>query len=255
MAGVPELEDLVHAVESEDPAAGPPERLALASELAERIRERADELVDHFVHGARAAGCSWTDIGRALGVTKQAAQQRFVAAVTLPGTVGLPGLDETADAVFATAAREARELGHHYIAPEHLVLGLLAQREELAARLLNELEVSPKAVRARVVERLGTAAPRPSGSLGVAPETKRLLELARTLAERLGHRCARTEHLLLAAVSPALNSSAAAILADCGADAARVHDQLASTLEIEAPELAARLRRRRRLGRQVVRRV
>lgn len=126
------------------------------------------------------------------------------------------------------------------------MLGLLAQPEELAARALEALGVAPDAVRAGILERRGTAAPRPSGSLGVAPETKRLLELARTLAKRLGHRCARTEHLLLAAVSPALNSPAGAILADLGADATRVCHQLASMLEIETPELAARLRPRRR---------
>jgi ATP-dependent Clp protease ATP-binding subunit ClpA len=85
----------------------------------------------------------------------------------------------------------------------------------------------------------------------VAPQTKRLLELARTIAKRLGHRCARTEHLLLAAVSPSLGSPAGRVLADCGADAARVCEQIASMLEIEAPELAARLRpARRRLRRR-----
>jgi hypothetical protein len=80
---------------------------------------------------------------------------------------------------------------------------------------------------------------------------QRLLELVRTLAKRLGDRCARTEHLLLAAVSPALKSPAGTVLADCGADATRVCEQLASMLEIEAPELAARLRPpRRRLRRR-----
>jgi hypothetical protein len=40
-------------------------------------------------------------------------------------------------------------------------------------------------------------------------------------------------------------------LAECGVDAARVCEQLASMLEIEAPELAARLRpKRRRLRRR-----
>ena len=52
------------------------------------------------------------------------------------------------------------------------------------------------------------------------------------------------------AVSPALKSPAGTVLADCGADATRVCEQLASMLEIEAPELAARLRPpRRRLRR------
>src|SRR6266542_30632 len=132
-----------------------------------------------------------------------------------------------------------------FVMLEHLLLALLAQPEELAARALEALGVTTEAVRVRVVERLPPSPPRPGGSLGVAPQTKRLLELARTLARRLGHRCARTEHLLLAAVSPALKSPAGTVLADCGADAARVSEQLASMLEIEAPELAARLRPRR----------
>ena len=37
----------------------------------------ADRLLDHFVAHARGSGMSWTDIGARLGVTKQAARQRF----------------------------------------------------------------------------------------------------------------------------------------------------------------------------------
>jgi Clp amino terminal domain, pathogenicity island component len=245
------LERLVGAVESQRGGGSPSARLAAAVELGERVRAIADELVDHFVQEARAAGCSWTEIGSTLGVTKQAAQQRFVTIAPAPEQSWPPGLDEAAGAVFASAAAEARALGHHYIGPEHLLLGLLAQSEEMAARALQALGVTPEAVRARVLEHLRPSAPRPGGSLGVAPQTKRLLELARTLAKRLGHRCARTEHLLLAAVSPALKSPAGTVLADCGADAARVCEQLASMLELDSPELAARLRpKRRRLRRR-----
>jgi len=242
----PTLADLLHAVESQDREAAPLEQLAVAVGLAETFRERADEVVDHFVQAARAAGCSWTEIGRVLGVSKQAAQQRFVTVAPTPEEAWPAGLDEGAGTAFASAASEARALGHYYVRPEHLLLSLLAQPEELAARALAELGVTPEAVRARVLERLPPSAPRPGGSLGVAPQTKRLLELARTLAKRLGHRCARTEHVLLAAVSPALKSPAENVLANCGADATRVCEQLASMLEIEAPELAARMRPRRR---------
>jgi ATP-dependent Clp protease ATP-binding subunit ClpA len=196
-------------------------------------------------------GRSWTEIGRALGVTKQAAQQRFVTVPASSREAWPPGLDAGAGAAFASAAGEARALGHHYVGPEHLLLGLLSQPEELAARALAALGVTPEAVRARVLEDLPSSEPRPTGSLGVAPQTKRMLELARTLAKRLGHRYARTEHLLLAAVSPALKSPAGAVLAECGADAARVCEQLASMPAIEVPELPARLRPpRRRLRRR-----
>ena len=246
----PTLASLLQAVESQRADADPLERLTAAFELAERVRGSADELVDHFVQAARASGCSWAEIGRRLGVSKQAAQQRFVTDAP-KGEAWPQGLDEGAGAAFASAAGEARALGHYYVGPEHLLLALLAQPEELAARALGALGVTAEAVRAGVVERLPPSPPRPGGSLGVAPQTKRLLELARTLAKRLGHRCARTEHLLLAAVSPALGSPAGRVLADCGADAARVCEQIASMLEIEAPELAARLRpARRRLRRR-----
>ncbi|MCW7945472.1 hypothetical protein AAW14_26555 [Streptomyces hygroscopicus] len=38
----------------------------------------ADHLIGHFVDQARRSGASWTDIGKSMGVTRQAAQKRFV---------------------------------------------------------------------------------------------------------------------------------------------------------------------------------
>jgi ATP-dependent Clp protease ATP-binding subunit ClpA len=190
--------------------------------------------------GAGAPG-----VGAWIRVEKQAAQQRF-AGLTPPRPGAMPfELEGPSAEVFRAAAREARALGHHYIRPEHLLLGLLSQAEELAGRTLAELGVTAEMVRERVAERLGTASPRPTGSLGVAPQTKRILELARAIARRLGHsRCARTEHILLAAVSPKLRSPAATLLAECGVGAERVRDQLVRLLVLEAPELADRLQHR-----------
>ncbi|MGH3851865.1 MAG: Clp protease N-terminal domain-containing protein, partial [Pseudonocardiaceae bacterium] len=62
-----------------------PKRRALSRQLASAARrqqEMADlgeELLGYFVHEARTAGCSWSQIGTALGVSKQAAQQRHSA--------------------------------------------------------------------------------------------------------------------------------------------------------------------------------
>src|ERR671929_1136709 len=55
------------------------ERLSDAVLLADHIGELADHLIGHFVDQARRSGASWTDIGRSMGVSKQAAQKRFVA--------------------------------------------------------------------------------------------------------------------------------------------------------------------------------
>src|SRR6187401_147869 len=54
------------------------EQLADAVLAAEHLGEVADHLIGHFVDQARRSGASWTDIGKSMGVTRQAAQKRFV---------------------------------------------------------------------------------------------------------------------------------------------------------------------------------
>ena len=220
----------------------PLEQLAGARAIAARLRARGDELLDYFVHSARAGGASWSEIGCTLGTSKQAAHERFNALSDPPPGQSPFGLTGTAAEVLSGAADEALKLGHHFVKPEHLVLGLLRQPDELAAEVLAELGVTAEAARTLVTQRLGSGAPRPTGSLGVAPQTKRLLELARAIAKSLGNRCPKTEHLLLAATSPKLHSSAAELLADLGAGPERVRDQLSRMLLAEAPELAEQLR-------------
>lgn len=173
---------------------------------------------------------------------EQASRARTVRRTRRPASrAGAVRADRNRRRGLTCAGEEALALGHHFIAPEHLVLGLLSQPDELAAEALAELGVTAKAVRTQVCERLGTAPPRPRGSLGVSPETKRLLALARAIATSLGSRCPKTEHVLLAATSPKLHSPAASVLAECGATPDKVRGQLTRMLLHEAPELAERL--------------
>lgn len=249
MAALPDIDRL----KAEIPPGAALDRLSAASVLADRLRARGDEVLDHFVDAARADGASWSEIGACLRTSKQAAHQRF-AALTDPSPGQPPfGLTGAGAGVLSSAADEARALGHQYVRPEHLILGLLAQRDELAARVLTELGVTPELARQHIEQRLGRHAPRPSGSLGVAPQTKRLLERARAIAKSLGHRCPRTEHILVAAVSPKLNSPAATLLGECGVDPVQVSDEILGTLLREDPEVAARLQHQSLLSRLRVR--
>src|SRR6185369_8929553 len=59
------------------------EQLSDAVIAADHLGDVADHLIGHFVDQARRSGASWTEIGRSMGVTKQAAQKRFVP--KLPG--------------------------------------------------------------------------------------------------------------------------------------------------------------------------
>src|SRR5918911_3989398 len=71
------LDDLIEGIRRARPG-DPASQLGEAVVLAEHLGELADHLVGHFVDQARRSGLSWTEIGRNMGVTKQAAQKRFV---------------------------------------------------------------------------------------------------------------------------------------------------------------------------------
>jgi hypothetical protein len=222
------------------------ERLATAAAIAEDLRQLGDSVVDRYVQAARADQRSWSQIGEALGVSKQAAQQRFV---TPPArTAPWPGLSEAASDVATRAAEEARLLRHRYLGTEHLLLAL-ASDTGLAGSALKRVAVSPESVREQIHRIIGLGHSADAATLGITPRTKRVFEAARTEARRLGHRCADTEHLLLAVCES--DGVAQQMLQEAGAEVGDVRDQLAMLLESEAPEVAARLRtpaRRRRLG-------
>jgi ATP-dependent Clp protease ATP-binding subunit ClpC len=48
------------------------------------------------------------------------------------------------------AAVEAERLGHHYVGTEHLLLGLLADSDSIAAGVLQSLRVDPAKVRTAI---------------------------------------------------------------------------------------------------------
>src|SRR5699024_9077615 len=51
---------------------------------------------------------------------------------------------------------EARKLGHSYVGTEHILLGLIREGEGVAARVLNNLNVSLNKARQQVLQLLGT---------------------------------------------------------------------------------------------------
>jgi hypothetical protein len=210
------------------PAAGSLDRLRAAGATAEDLRRLGDALLDRYVQAARADGCSWTEIGATLGVSKQAAHERFVdAPLTWP-----THFDEPARRAVARAVAEARGFGHRYLGTEHLLLAVSADGA-LASAALAQLGITESSVRAAIERIIGRGRSGQAGALGITPRTKRVFEAAVKEARRFGSRrsCASSEH---------------------DADAAAIREQLASLLEREAPEVAAQLRapERRRVRRR-----
>src|ERR1019366_2291110 len=70
------LDELIGYVKSQEGTAL--NHVSAAVQVSEHLGELSDHLIGHFVDQARKGGASWTEIGRSMGVTKQAAQKRFV---------------------------------------------------------------------------------------------------------------------------------------------------------------------------------
>ncbi len=227
------------------------DRLDSAVATADHVRDAADELLDRFVRAARDAGRSWTEIGVSLGVTRQAAQQRYVAP-RADGRAWPKDFDTDARALVVAAQAHARAFRHRYVGTEHLLLALTADGG-LGGTTLARLGVDAATVTERIGELVGEGHSSETATLGISPRTKRVLEAAGHEARRLGHRCAiaSPEHVLLA-LSDQGDAVAARILRELNVSDDDVREQLAQLLAGEAPELAALVRQppRRRLRRR-----
>jgi hypothetical protein len=199
------LDDLIRYVKTQHPEGGALDHLSDAVLASDHLGELADHLIGHFVDQARRAGASWTDIGRSMGVSKQAAQQRFVGKKSDDAEsldrAGWARFTERAKNVVVRSLDEARLSRHDHIGTEHLVLGLLHEPEGLAARAIEAAGVPLQQVRDTVVAAFGPGGSGISGHIPFTPEAKKARELAVREALRLGHNFIGTEHILLGVLS------------------------------------------------------
>ena len=206
-----DLEELVTTVENRAPADGALTRLEVAAAVSDELGATADALLNHFVEAAREAGASWTQIGGALGVTKQGAQQRFgyrphalrefalrghAAAAMNPGW--MQRFTVRARRSVTAAGDEAVRLNHDHVGTEHLLLGLLLEPDGLAVKTLDACGHSPDAVRAAVEAEVQPGAEPVAGRGPFTPRAMFALDLSMGEALQLGHNHIGTEHILLA---------------------------------------------------------
>jgi len=210
----------------------------------------------HAIRRLHASGGSTREIARRLGLSHQRVHQ-IVDAAEPPGTMAkkpsvlqrLAGERECAVAsgdqprmkmlgrgsrlsgdareVLLFAEDEARSLNHNYLGTEHILLGLLAARHSLAARILTGAGAGQEEARAAVERIIGSGPQQPAaGPLALTPRAKKVLSHARKEA-RFDHSMhTRGQHLLFGILRER-NGVAAQVLTNLGVDHAHVSKLIA----------------------------
>jgi len=224
------LDELIAAIRSVH--ADPLDQLSDAVLAADHLGEVADHLVGHFVDQARRSGASWADIGRSMGVTKQAVQQRFVAkpaseSSALDPNDGFQRFTLRARNAVMAAHNEAHAAGNAEVSPAHLVLGLLSEPQGIAALAIEAQGVTLAAVRDAATGTLADPSPEVPDLIPYDAAARKALELTFREALRLGHNYIGTEHILLALLEL---EDGDGVLADVGLDKERTASAIAAAL-------------------------
>ena len=110
--------------------------------------------------------------------------------------------------VIRQSRNEAARLGHDYIDPAHLLLGIIRKGDVLAVLILSDLNIKLEDIKKQMENmiKLGN-----SPQLGVFPQNtdaRRIVELAKIIAKELGHNWVGSEHMLLAIIKDNNNDAA-----------------------------------------------
>lgn len=181
------------------------------------LRNELDQLEPELVRRALQVGASWSQIARALGITKQAAHHRHRHLAEEPANPAhaQPKILVTSEArkAIQLARQEAADLGQPMVCTEHILLGILRCKQSHAVKALNTLRVTHQAARDCLQTTMPGVPLKPDSSDGSAdndglsPHARRILEgsLREALKRHEGY--IGVEHLLLSLLSDSRNGA------------------------------------------------
>lgn len=141
---------------------------------------------------------------------------------------------ERAQRVILIAQEEAKRLNHDYVGTEHILLGLIALGEGVAAQVLANLGVDLRRIRSEIEKIVGTGDNvMLLGEIPFTPRAKKVLELAVEEAQGMAHNYVGTEHLLLGLIREE-EGVAARVLENLGCKLDVIREEVISLLG-EAP--------------------
>jgi hypothetical protein len=232
MTPPPSLQDLINTVRQDTRTDSALAQLVIAATTVSQLEDTSDALLGHFVDRCRREGRSWSEISTALGVTKQAVHKRFAAGLADQIIAATPSptferFTLRARNVLAAASRAARSAGQDQVSGVHILLGLFAEPDGIAAKVLQIMGVEQDAVVSAVRATPAAKALEPDRQF--TADAHEALRDALAIALELGHNYIGTEHLLLGIYRNG-ESRAAAILLALGASEAEARTHIMDLL-------------------------
>jgi ATP-dependent Clp protease ATP-binding subunit ClpC len=131
----------------------PSRRLVALAQEESRLLQHHYVGTEHLLIASTEVDDSLTAALAELGVTTESARGQVARMVAPTGAEPSADTSFTPEATQAleTARREALQLGHDYVAPGHIVMGLLATHDGTMPVLLTRLAVNAETLRLRMV--------------------------------------------------------------------------------------------------------
>jgi ATP-dependent Clp protease ATP-binding subunit ClpC len=144
---------------------------------------------------------------------------------------------ERAQKAILLSQEEAKKFNHNYVGTEHMLLGLMAEEQGIAAITLKEFGVTLEKTRKQVFELVGMGEEKVE-LVGFTPRTKRVFEIATNEARNMGHNYVSTEHLLLGLIAEG-EGIAATILRRMGVEPQKVAEKIIHRITQDASKQQA----------------
>jgi ATP-dependent Clp protease ATP-binding subunit ClpC len=143
---------------------------------------------------------------------------------------------ERARLVMKRAKDEAARLGNSLASTEHILLGLIAESEGIAATAIRNLGVNLETLRFEVLKHVKHEGDTlQTGEIQLSPSGKRAIELASQEAQGFGHNYIGTEHLLLGVIRES-EGIAARVLLHMGIDLVKARAEILRLLGGGGPQ-------------------